>query len=86
MPRPRRSRRSALSTDTTLNLHDDISMVEPEFVETELPSTITEFALSLASLNGNHWRASGTAVVVAPHLAITAEACHRGPLAASGWE
>lgn len=46
---------------------------EPKFIETHLPSPITEFALALASKRGDSYWASGTAVVVAPHLAITAK-------------
>lgn len=48
-------------------------MVQPLFIATELPSPITEFALALASKRDDCWWASGTAVVVAPYLAITAK-------------
>ncbi|MEX2662124.1 MAG: serine protease [Vicinamibacterales bacterium] len=42
-------------------------------METELPSVITEWAVPLASQRGTEWWASGTAVIVAPYLAITAK-------------
>src|SRR5437762_9972981 len=48
-------------------------MINPNFVATELPSVITEWAVPLASQRGTDWWASGTAVIVAPHLAITAK-------------
>lgn len=47
--------------------------MNPNFIDTALPSAITEWALPLASQSGDYWWASGTAVVVAPHLAITAK-------------
>ena len=43
------------------------------FAETPLPSPITEFALQITSnLDGNDHYACGTAVPIAPHLAISA--------------
>jgi hypothetical protein len=47
--------------------------VNPNFIETVLPSAITEWAVPLASQRGDYWWASGTAVIVAPYLAITAK-------------
>ena len=47
--------------------------MNPNFVDTEFPSVITEWAVPLASQRGDHWWASGTAVMVAPYLAITAK-------------
>jgi len=47
--------------------------VNPNFVETVLPSAITEWAVPLASERGAYWCAFGTAVIVAPYLAITAK-------------
>ena len=46
---------------------------EPSYKETGLNSPITEFALALAGLKENSWYASGTAIVIAPYLAITAK-------------
>ena len=48
-------------------------MTNANFVDTVLPSIITEWALPLASNQGDYWWACGTAVVVAPYLAITAK-------------
>jgi hypothetical protein len=45
---------------------------ESRFIETESPSPITEFGIALASKRDNYYWACGTAVIVAPHLAITA--------------
>jgi len=45
----------------------------PGFVETGLRSPITEFALSLVAHRANEFHPSGTAAVIAPHLAITAK-------------
>lgn len=45
----------------------------PVFVDTTLPSPITEFVVQITSnLNGDGHFVSGTGVVVSPHLAITA--------------
>ena len=40
---------------------------------TGLKSVITEFALALLGMNDEQWIPSGTAIVVAPHLAIAAK-------------
>jgi hypothetical protein len=45
----------------------------PFFGWTGLQSPITELAVSLAAFKGNHVVASGTAVIVAPHLAMAAK-------------
>jgi hypothetical protein len=45
---------------------------EPSFHDTPLTEPITEVALPLASRKGSNWWPSGTAVVVAPYLALTA--------------
>jgi hypothetical protein len=46
---------------------------EPEFLDTSLTSPICEFALPLlASVDGESWDPSGTAIIIGPHLAITA--------------
>jgi hypothetical protein len=45
---------------------------KPSFKETGLASFITEFALALAAVRDDIWRPSGTAIVIAPYLAITA--------------
>ena len=47
--------------------------MDSKFVDTEWPSPITEWAVPLASQQGDAWWASGTAVIVAPFLAITAK-------------
>lgn len=47
--------------------------MNPNFIEADLPSAITEWAIPLASNSGDFWWASGTAVIVAPFLAITAK-------------
>jgi Trypsin-like peptidase domain len=46
---------------------------EPSFKETGLASPITEIALALTASKDGVWRPSGTAVVIGPHLAITAK-------------
>ena len=45
----------------------------PSFRETGLKSVITEFALALAGYREHIWRPSGTAIVIAPYLAVTAK-------------
>jgi V8-like Glu-specific endopeptidase len=45
----------------------------PSFTETGLNSPITEFALPLTARKGNEFFPSGTAVVIAPYLALTAK-------------
>jgi hypothetical protein len=45
----------------------------PSFVDTELPSPITQFAPQItSSVAGQNHYASGTAVIVAPYLALAA--------------
>lgn len=44
----------------------------PEIQESGLDGVITEVALGLIALRSGQWYPSGTAVVIAPHLAVTA--------------
>lgn len=46
---------------------------EPSFKVTDLEQPITEFALSLGTMKGELWVPGGTAVIVAPGLAMTAK-------------
>lgn len=46
--------------------------MEPHIQETGLDGIITEVALALIAQQPHEWYASGTAVIIAPHLAITA--------------
>ncbi len=46
---------------------------EPTFKHTGLASPITEFALALAAKKDGLWVPSGTAMVIAPYLALTAK-------------
>jgi hypothetical protein len=45
---------------------------EPEIQETGPDGIITEVALGLIAVRHDHWYPSGTAVVIAPHLGVTA--------------
>jgi Trypsin-like peptidase domain len=47
-------------------------MIEPTFKQTSMAQPITEFALALAARKGDVWVPSGTAIVIAPHLALSA--------------
>jgi hypothetical protein len=47
-------------------------MIEPTFKQTAAGQPITEFALALAARKGDVWVPSGTAIVVSPHLALSA--------------
>jgi hypothetical protein len=47
--------------------------IEPTFKHTGLASPITEFALALAAKRDGLWVPSGTAMVIAPYLALTAK-------------
>lgn len=46
---------------------------KPSFKETSYNSVITQFALALTACKVNEWHPSGTAIVIAPFLAITAK-------------
>jgi hypothetical protein len=45
----------------------------PLFAHTSLQSIITEFALPVAACQGDRWKASGTAIIIGPGLAVTAK-------------
>jgi hypothetical protein len=45
----------------------------PSFKEVGLKSPFAEFAMPLAAFRDGYYRPSGTAVIIAPHLAITAK-------------
>jgi V8-like Glu-specific endopeptidase len=47
--------------------------IVPSFKETGLASGITEFALAILARRGNNFSPSGTAVAIAPNLAMTAK-------------
>lgn len=46
---------------------------EPSFKEVGVKSPITGFALRLAAYHEGVWRPSGTAIIIGPHLAVTAK-------------
>ncbi len=46
---------------------------QPQIQETGLDGVITEFGLALIAQRGEEWRPVGTAVLIAPHLALTAK-------------
>lgn len=48
-------------------------MPEPQILNTPLDDTISEFALGLIAQRIDDWHPSGTAIVIAPHLALTAK-------------
>ncbi len=55
------------------NCWRDTVPIEPTFTHTGLNSPITEFALALAARRGDTFAPSGTAIVIAPYLALTAK-------------